>query len=187
MEESNYEVPAEETSDKGTCARALYDYQAGRLNSLLELCAVTLLGFFITGYNKTLLYFCFSWRHGDLVRSRWDHHRDRDDRRGLVARVRPRRPFWNVPSQLRGADVGQRTSWDHHTGSTRGAPQPGTVVLPGVKPLQWSTRTSTSPTNDGNRGPEDLKPPCIPRKHFCSIVVSTWWHSLWPCGKKNPL
>lgn len=30
MEDNNlYEVPAEEASAKGTCARALYDYQAG--------------------------------------------------------------------------------------------------------------------------------------------------------------
>lgn len=29
MEENNDEVPAEETSDRGVCARALYDYQAG--------------------------------------------------------------------------------------------------------------------------------------------------------------
>lgn len=30
MEENNlYEVPADEASDRGTCARALYDYQAG--------------------------------------------------------------------------------------------------------------------------------------------------------------
>lgn len=30
MEDNNlYEAPAEETSGKGTCARALYDYQAG--------------------------------------------------------------------------------------------------------------------------------------------------------------
>ncbi|XP_073323387.1 drebrin-like b isoform X1 [Pagrus major] len=28
LEENNYEAPAEETSDKGICARALYDYQA---------------------------------------------------------------------------------------------------------------------------------------------------------------
>lgn len=32
MEDNNlYEVPTEETSDRGTCARALYDYQAGEL------------------------------------------------------------------------------------------------------------------------------------------------------------
>lgn len=46
-----------------------------------------------------------SWRHGDLFRSRWNHHGDRDDRRGLVAGLRPRRPLWNVSSQLRGIDL----------------------------------------------------------------------------------
>lgn len=46
-----------------------------------------------------------SWRHGDLLRPRWNHHGDRDDRRGLVAGLRPRRPLWNVPSQLRGIDL----------------------------------------------------------------------------------
>lgn len=29
VEENNYEVTAEETPDRGICARALYDYQAG--------------------------------------------------------------------------------------------------------------------------------------------------------------
>lgn len=33
VEENNlYEVTADETSDRGTCARALYDYQAGELD-----------------------------------------------------------------------------------------------------------------------------------------------------------
>lgn len=32
MEDDLYEVPPEEPSDKGTCARSLYDYQAGELD-----------------------------------------------------------------------------------------------------------------------------------------------------------
>uniref|UniRef100_A0A8C4ZPR8 Drebrin-like b n=1 Tax=Gadus morhua TaxID=8049 RepID=A0A8C4ZPR8_GADMO len=44
-------------------------------------------------------------RHGDLVRPRRHHHGHRDDRRGLVARLQPRRPLRHVPRQLRGDGV----------------------------------------------------------------------------------
>lgn len=56
-------------------------------------------------YNSLLL-FSSSWRHGDLLRPRPSHHRDRDDRRRLVARLRSRRALWNVPRQLRWAYLG---------------------------------------------------------------------------------
>ncbi|XP_043967213.1 drebrin-like b isoform X3 [Gambusia affinis] len=89
VDESNsYEMTVEETSDRGICARALYDYQAGTENIY---------------YRPS-----FCRRHRDLVRPGRHHHRHRNDRRGLVAGIRSGRSLRDVPGQLRGAHVARR-------------------------------------------------------------------------------